>query len=653
MIGVSGIELYGSVPDMADDNDILDSFLDEDLDVDIPIVVGGKRRLMQGGQIVDAQNASTTSKNDDKAATADDSKPVTTEAGEQKPEPPAGDYDVAAQYAEDEKEMQKGAENELPENVAAKDFSKADRRMDDLTDEAEAACSAQFSDDENMRSRFKMLVETFFKDLRDSLETKSKLTMPTSSGGMGLTEEQADKVMKTLTSKRKEFVGMFAERTQEEKKKYVAEAADKQLHERDRADQRDKEQLDKLYKKRGGESVQAETGKKSSPAVLTKVVKVEGAKKSSASVPAPEPTDEANDKSDKPQVEEAELANALKAFFEQDKKQDQAKGDSAKTEDVPVKTNDNKQKSEKFKDALPTYSESSRAMGQQKKPAELKTEPAPPSPAKPNDEPPANLPVDEPPISYDKPLTPPPVESKLEPARDSLPTSQKSTASEMPTYSGQKADDRLMPSVTSSKAPIPAPSATEDIPKPAKPNQATPEEKKSQDPTKPESQQNINGSKKPPTPKRPEKFASPVTPKMPIRPQSLKAPAPTAPPAPNKPLMSDVQTAPRLLGPVEELRSITLKDFRRFSKDPKEATLKIKDKIDLLGEEQSFEAKTAGIKAWRESPTHKLYLELLRRSLEGKPINTVIKEMEEAGEDTLDKAEFDAIMKLNREIRFG
>jgi hypothetical protein len=100
------------------------------------------------------------------------------------------------------------------------------------------------------------------------------------------------------------------------------------------------------------------------------------------------------------------------------------------------------------------------------------------------------------------------------------------------------------------------------------------------------------------------------------------------------------------------LRSISVRDFRHLSKDPSEATLKIKDKIDLL-ENQSFSHKTAGIEAWRESPSNKLYLEILRQSLEGVPVADVIGQMESEGKEVLTKAEFDAIMALNRTLRFG
>ena len=95
-----------------------------------------------------------------------------------------------------------------------------------------------------------------------------------------------------------------------------------------------------------------------------------------------------------------------------------------------------------------------------------------------------------------------------------------------------------------------------------------------------------------------------------------------------------------------------MKDFRRLSKEPREATLKIKDKIDLL-EDQGFEVKTQGVKAWQDSEVNKLYLDTLRKSLEGKPVTEVIAERELAGEPTLNKAEFDSVMELNRKLRFG
>lgn len=145
--------------------------------------------------------------------------------------------------------------------------------------------------------------------------------------------------------------------------------------------------------------------------------------------------------------------------------------------------------------------------------------------------------------------------------------------------------------------------------------------------------------------------AAAVTPTIAPAPASAAAVPTTAQPA-AVPGMADVKFTPKLTGPVEELRSLLLKDFRRLSRDPNEATLKLKDKIDLL-EEQSFDVKTQGIKAWQESEVNKLYLDILRKSLEGKPVTDVMTEREAKGELTLNKAEFDAIMELNRKLRFG
>jgi hypothetical protein len=137
-------------------------------------------------------------------------------------------------------------------------------------------------------------------------------------------------------------------------------------------------------------------------------------------------------------------------------------------------------------------------------------------------------------------------------------------------------------------------------------------------------------------------------------PAAPKPPAAASPPppSPDRKVVSDVKFTPKLVGPVEELRSLKIDDFRRLSKDPKEATLKINDKIDLL-QEQSFETKTAGIKAWQESEVNKMYLELLKQSLEGRPVVEIIKDKQSKNESVLSKPEFDAIMALNRKLRFG
>ncbi|MEK7516818.1 MAG: hypothetical protein AAB562_04450 [Patescibacteria group bacterium] len=131
-----------------------------------------------------------------------------------------------------------------------------------------------------------------------------------------------------------------------------------------------------------------------------------------------------------------------------------------------------------------------------------------------------------------------------------------------------------------------------------------------------------------------------------------RAAPPILPPQPvMRPKMQDVRFTPKLVGPVEELRGITLTDFRRLSKDPKEAAVKIRDKVDLLGQE-SYTQRIVAVTAWQEGEVYRLYLEVLRESLAaGKPPKEVIAGRGAAGKPTLTEPEFAAIMELSRTLR--
>ncbi len=110
--------------------------------------------------------------------------------------------------------------------------------------------------------------------------------------------------------------------------------------------------------------------------------------------------------------------------------------------------------------------------------------------------------------------------------------------------------------------------------------------------------------------------------------------------------------APKLLGPIDELREMTLTDFRRLGESPLQIIKKIQEKFDFL-EEDGYAKRLEGIKAWRESPVNKMYLKIGQESImQKKPINVIISEMEETEKESLSEDEFKAIMDLNRNIRF-
>lgn len=118
------------------------------------------------------------------------------------------------------------------------------------------------------------------------------------------------------------------------------------------------------------------------------------------------------------------------------------------------------------------------------------------------------------------------------------------------------------------------------------------------------------------------------------------------------PSMQEVTFEKRLSGPIDELRSLTLTDFRRLSKDPSQAATKIKDKVDLM-EEQGYDKKVEAVQAWRGSALNQMYVGLTREAvLTGTSVAELLNRKRVAGEETLSDEELKAVMKLNAELRF-
>ena len=118
-----------------------------------------------------------------------------------------------------------------------------------------------------------------------------------------------------------------------------------------------------------------------------------------------------------------------------------------------------------------------------------------------------------------------------------------------------------------------------------------------------------------------------------------------------KPRMDDVKPVARLTGPVEELRAITIVDFRRLSKDAVEACVKVKDKIDVLAE-QSYTRRTEAIAAWGASEVVRTYLELMGEGLNGLPLKDAVAARQTAKKPYLTPEEFQAVAALSRQLRY-
>jgi len=120
----------------------------------------------------------------------------------------------------------------------------------------------------------------------------------------------------------------------------------------------------------------------------------------------------------------------------------------------------------------------------------------------------------------------------------------------------------------------------------------------------------------------------------------------------SKPKLSDIRMRPTPMGPLEELQSFSVKDLRQLSQDPKQVTQLLQGKLDLL-EEESLEAKSKGINAWKRSVLNQLYIEMGQESLvSGESIENIMQKRAEQKRPYLTVEEFEAIADFNTSLRF-
>lgn len=117
-----------------------------------------------------------------------------------------------------------------------------------------------------------------------------------------------------------------------------------------------------------------------------------------------------------------------------------------------------------------------------------------------------------------------------------------------------------------------------------------------------------------------------------------------------RPQMVDIRQPARVVGPVEELSFIDLKEFRKLSPNPAQASAKILEKIDLL-QEESWQMRMDAIKAWKRSEAFQTYLDLGRESLtSGVSLAEIIRTRTQSGKPYLTLDEFTAINSLNSSL---
>jgi|SRR3989338_6707843 len=105
-----------------------------------------------------------------------------------------------------------------------------------------------------------------------------------------------------------------------------------------------------------------------------------------------------------------------------------------------------------------------------------------------------------------------------------------------------------------------------------------------------------------------------------------------------------------ITGPVEEIKNLSLKDFRKLGASPEEAAGRIWEKINLL-EDESLIKKDEGTRAWRQSEVYRLYLLIGAESMaEKKSVSQVVAERQATGKPFLTPQEFNVVSDLNRKL---
>ena len=115
--------------------------------------------------------------------------------------------------------------------------------------------------------------------------------------------------------------------------------------------------------------------------------------------------------------------------------------------------------------------------------------------------------------------------------------------------------------------------------------------------------------------------------------------------------MEDIMGSPRVFTPVDEIKFMTVKNFRNLNPDPMAAVAIIKQKIEALARED-YSKKIAGIQGWKVSPVNRMYVETYHDAInEGKSVGAILSKKKKLNPEFISEAEFEAILTLNQDLK--
>jgi len=155
------------------------------------------------------------------------------------------------------------------------------------------------------------------------------------------------------------------------------------------------------------------------------------------------------------------------------------------------------------------------------------------------------------------------------------------------------------------------------------------------------------------TPALVEPVFKPVPKPVPPIQKPIAASRPIFAPSISKRVMQDIKAVPpKVMGPLEELQFLDLLNFRRLGKTPVEITAKIFSKVKLL-EADGYDKMVSGVRAWRQSPTNRLYLKMVQEAIgQGITIKDLALAKQKDSKDYLNFEEIEAILAMNSKLVF-
>lgn len=145
-----------------------------------------------------------------------------------------------------------------------------------------------------------------------------------------------------------------------------------------------------------------------------------------------------------------------------------------------------------------------------------------------------------------------------------------------------------------------------------------------------------------------------VQPPPSLPPPPYTSPAPAIPPrrTSDRPTTADVSWPVQTTGPVEEMRNLTLAQFRRLGQDAEESAKQLLKKLTSW-QKESYTLWEQAVNAWRQSEVTQIYLSMGQQSLEdGIPLSQVIQTRARDGQPYLSEHEFGAVADFNRQLQF-